>query len=384
MRELYIDCSTGAAGDMLAAALLELFEDKDDILRRLNALGIPGVEYAAEKVTKHSVAGTHLTVRYLGAEEGSAGPHERRGIEDIGAIIDGLSMPENVRKHVRRVYRMIAEAESEVHGLPVEQIHFHELGAMDAVADISAVCYMISRLNPDRITASPICTGFGEIKCAHGILPVPAPATAALLKDVPSFAGSIEGELCTPTGAALVKYFAADYSQAPLMTVHSRGCGMGKRDFPKLSAVRVSLGESEESIIELSCNVDDMSPEAVGFAIDELLRHGAPDAYYEAIGMKKNRPGLLLTCLCRESQRDEMVKLMFRHTTTLGIRETLCRRYVLRREEGTVETPYGAVRVKLSGGYGVQRKKAEFDDLKRLAQENDLTITELKELAENI
>lgn len=386
MRELFVDCSAGVAGDMLSAALLELFEDREGMLRKLNSLGIPGIEFKAERVRKHSVMGTQMKVRYLGIEEEDnvCTMREHRTLCDVSEIIDKLNMPQSVKNDVRSVYRMIADAEAEAHGCPVEHVHFHELGAMDAVADISAVCYMVSLLKPEHITASPVCTGFGEIQCAHGILPVPAPATAYILKDVPSFAGDTEGELCTPTGAALVKYLAQSFSEAPLMTVHSRGCGMGRRDFPMLSAVRVSLGDSEESIIELSCNVDDMSPEAVGFAIDELLRCGAPDAYYEAIGMKKNRPGLLLTCLCRESQRDEMVRLMFRHTTTLGIRETLCRRYVLRREQRIAETPFGAVRVKLSEGYGIERRKAEFDDLKRLARENDLTIDELKELAERM
>ena len=169
-------------------------------------------------------------------------------------------------------------------------------------------------------------------------------------------------------------------SNQPPMTAERVGLGMGKKDFPKLSAVRAVLGETEETIVELSCNVDDMSPEAVGFAIEELLRLGAPDAYYTPIGMKKNRPGVILTCLCRTEQRDEMVRAMFRHTTTLGIRETLCRRYVLRRGEEVRETPYGPVRVKRSEGYGVTREKAEFEDLKRIARDADLTLREALEL----
>ena len=164
------------------------------------------------------------------------------------------------------------------------------------------------------------------------------------------------------------------------MTAERIGYGMGKKDFPRLSAVRAVLGETEETIVELSCNVDDMSPEAVGFAIAELLRLGAPDAYYTPIGMKKNRPGVILTCLCREDQRDEMVRALFRHTTTLGIRETLCRRYVLRRAERMVETPYGPVRVKRSEGYGVEREKAEYDDLARIAREEGITLDEAREL----
>lgn len=384
MRELFIDCSTGLAGDMLCAALLELFDNPNEILEKLNGLGIPDVRFSAESVKKHSVTGTHLKVEYKGLEEeqGKQHHHCHNALTDINKIIDGLSMPEKIKADVKAVYDIVAKAEAQVHGCEMEHIHFHELGSMDAVADISAACFMLDALGVQHVSASPVCTGYGEIKCAHGVLPVPAPATAVILENIPSFAGDMEGELCTPTGAALIKYLAQDYNRAPAMTVQKIGYGMGKKDFPKLSAVRASVGESEESIVELCCNVDDMSPEAIGFAIDELLRHGAPDAYYEAIGMKKNRPGVLLTCLCRESQRDEMVSLIFKNTSTIGIRETLCRRYILKREQQIVTTPYGEVRVKVSEGYGVSRKKAEFDDLARISREEGIALDEIKEIAE--
>ena len=381
MKELYLDVSTGAAGDMISAALLELFPDRDAMVARLNAIGIPGVTFAAERAEKHSVIGTHLAVRWNGEEEGDGDHHSHhRHLADVTHIVSRLDLPETVKENVNAVYRSVAEAESAVHGEAVSEVHFHELGMMDAIADISAVCLMVHALGAERITASPVCTGYGEVRCAHGLLPVPAPATALLLKDLPSFAGDMEGELCTPTGAALVKHFAQTCGRQPLMTAERVGYGMGKKSFPKLSAVRAVLGTTEETIIELSCNVDDMSPEAVGFAIEELLRLGAPDAYYTPIGMKKNRPGVILTCLCREDQRDEMVRAIFRHTTTLGIRETLCRRYVLRRAERTVETPYGPVRVKRAEGYGVEREKAEYDDLKRIARDADMTLDEARGL----
>ena len=384
MKELFLDVSSGAAGDMLAAALLELFEDQNAVLARLNAIGIPGITYAAQPVQKHGISGTHLSVRYHGEEEGETLPHDHahRGIPEIREIVALLDLPEEVRAEVLAVYDGIAQAEAAVHGAPVEQIHFHELGAMDAVADISAVCLMMHLLGAEHITASPVCTGFGRVRCAHGLMSVPAPATALLLRGVPSFAGRQEGELCTPTGAALIRHFAQDFARQPVLTTERIGMGMGKKDFETLSCVRAVLGTAEESIIELCCNVDDMSPEAVGFAIEELLRLGAPDAWYTPVGMKKNRPGLILSCLCREEQRDEMVRAIFRHTTTLGIRETLCRRYVLRRAERTVETPYGPVRVKRSEGYGVTREKAEFDDLRRIARDAELTLAEARELIE--
>ena len=383
MKELYLDLTTGAAGDMISAALLELFDDRGAALARLNAIGVPGVEYAALPVTRSGVTGTRLEVRYHGEEEGSEPAHHAsRGLADVTEIVSKLNLPEEVRKAVLDVYRTIADAESAVHGEPANQIHFHELGMMDAIADISAAALLVHLLQVDHITVSPVCTGWGTVRCAHGLLPVPAPATAKLLEGLNCFAGETEGELCTPTGAALARHFAQAFGHQPPMTVLRSGVGMGKKEFSRLSAVQARLGETEEAILELSCNVDDMSPEAVGFAIEELLRLGAPDAYYTQIGMKKSRPGLILTCLCRAEQRDEMVRALFRHTTTLGIRETLCRRYVLRRETRTVETPYGPVRIKRSEGYGAEREKAEYDDLRRIARDADLTLDEARELIE--
>ena len=388
MRELFIDCSTGIAGDMLSAALIELCSDRIAVLRDLNNLGIPGVEYSLETIERYGITGSHLTVKYLGEEETQGYRHEHHhhthnGVKDIFGIIDALNMEACLKEKVRKVYELIAAAEAKVHGCDIEHIHFHELGTMDAVADISAACYLMHALGAERVTFSPVCTGYGSMVCSHGEMPIPAPATAELIKGIPSFAGDTEGELSTPTGTALAKCLASDFGGMPPMTVHAVGYGMGKKDFGKLSAVRAYLGESEETIIELCCNVDDMTPEAVGFAIDELLRSGAPDAYYEAIGMKKNRPGILLTCLCREQQRDEMVKLIFKHTTTIGIRETLCRRYVLKRSEKTINTQYGAVRIKCSEGYGIERKKAEYDDLARIARSNDLTLENVRDLVED-
>ena len=383
MRELYIDCSLGLAGDMLAAALLELFPDREAMVSRLNSLGIPDVEYALETVSRSSVTGSHLVVSYKGRQETGdrePSPHHHNGLEDINKLLESLNMPHRLRDRVKRVYAAIASAEAQVHGRPVAQVHFHELGAMDAVADISAVCYLIDALAPDRVAASPVCTGFGTVQCAHGVMPVPAPATAILLKGVESFAGETEGELCTPTGAALIGSLASSFGPMPPMSVEALGCGMGGKDFGRLSCVRVSLGVSLETIVELCCNVDDMSPEDVGFAIDRLLAQGAPDAYYQPLGMKKNRPGVLLTCLCREDQREEMLRLIFKHTTTLGVRETLCRRYVLKRREETVATEYGQVRLKLSQGYGVERRKAEYEDLARIARDRDLSLDQARSL----
>lgn len=385
MKQFYLDCSMGAAGDMLCAALLELHPQPETVVEQINALGLPGVRVAAERTRKCGIAGTHYAVTVYGEEETQDMRHHHHGsaVHDIAALIDGLDLPEKVKMDAKAVYDLVARAESRVHGCAVENIHFHELGTLDAVTDIVTCCLLLHELAPERITASPVCTGFGTVRCAHGVLPVPAPATAALLEGIPVYAGELQGELCTPTGAALLKHFVQDFGQMPAMTVSAAGYGMGSRDFERANCVRALLGDAEDDdeIIELKCNVDDMTPEAVGFAMQTLLDAGAPEVFTEAVGMKKNRPGLLLTCLCRPGQRDEMVRLLFRHTSTIGIRETVCRRYVLRRETGAVETPYGPVRVKTSEGYGVRRSKAEYDDLARIALENGLTLDEVRRLA---
>lgn len=383
MKQLYLDCGMGAAGDMLCAALLELHPHPQAVIDRINALGLPGVRVAAEQTQTCGVAGTHYAVTVHGEEETQDIHHHHGGaVRDIAALIDVLALPEPVKTDAKAVYALLAQAESRVHGCTVENIHFHELGTLDAVTDIVTCCLLLHELAPKRITASPVCTGFGTVRCAHGVLPVPAPSTAALLEGIPVCAGEIEAELCTPTGAALLKHFVQDFGQMPAMTVSAAGYGVGSRDFGRANCVRALLGDAEDGdgIIELTCNVDDMTPEAVGFAMQTLLDAGAPEVFTEAVGMKKNRPGIRLTCLCRPEQRDRMVRLMFRHTSTIGIRETVCRRYVLRRETGTVETPYGPVRIKTSAGYGVQRSKAEYDDLAHIASENGLTLDEARSL----
>lgn len=384
MKHLYLDCGMGAAGDMLCAALLELHPQPQELVARINALGLPGVHVAASRTQKCGIAGTHYAVTVHGVEETQELHHHHGGtVRDITALIDGLPLPEPVKTNAKAVYDLVAQAESRVHGCAVENIHFHELGTLDAVTDIVTCCLLLHELAPERISASPVCTGFGTVRCAHGVLPVPAPATAVLLEGIPVHAGEMEAELCTPTGAALLKHFVQDFGPMPDMTVSAVGYGMGSRDFARANCLRAMLGDAEsgDAIIELQCNVDDMTPEAVGFAMQTLLDAGAPEVFTEAVGMKKNRPGLLLTCLCRPAQRDEMVRLIFRHTSTIGIREAVCRRYVLRRASGTVETPYGPVRVKTSEGYGVRRSKAEYDDLARIATENGLTLDEARRLA---
>ena len=374
---LYLDCGMGAAGDMLTAALLELFEDRAAVVEELNGLGIPHVEFRAEPMEKCGLWGTHMQVLVHG-QEGEH--HHHAGMADIGRILDHLNAPEPVRRDAKAVYNLIARAESAVHGVTVEQVHFHEVGALDAVADVAAVCYLLNKLKPERILASPVHVGSGKVCCAHGILPVPAPATALLLQGVPVYGGSISGELCTPTGAALLKYFVTEFGNMPVMTVEQWGYGMGKKDFPAANCLRAALGREAghtDRIFELSCNLDDMTPEHIGFAMERLLEAGALDVYTQPIGMKKCRPGTMLTVLCHQEQRERLVQVLFANTTTLGIRESEHRRYILHRESETVETPYGPVEIKTASGYGVERSKPEYEDLARLARQTGKPLSEI-------
>ena len=383
MKTLYLDCGMGAAGDMLTAALLELLPDRDAFVEELNALGIPGVGFSAEKCEKCGILGTHMAVTVHGEEESDHPHHHYHGhLGDIRGIVSSLPIPTMVKLDILSVYEEIAQAESHVHGVPVEQIHFHEVGTMDAIADVTAVCLLLHRLAPDKIIVSPVHVGSGQVRCAHGILPVPAPATAYLLRGIPIYGGSIAGELCTPTGAALIKHFATEFGEMPVMMVSAIGYGMGKKDFPRANCVRALLGESEDPadvIVELRCNVDDMTGEAIGFALEQLLGSGALDAFTVPIGMKKSRPGVLITVLCREDRKDTMIRLLLKHTTTLGVREFPCQRYTLNRTVETVDTPYGPIRKKVSSGYGVRREKYEYEDLSKIAREQGLSIVELLE-----
>ena len=462
MKTLYIDCGMGAAGDMLTAALLELLPDKDGFVDELNALGIPGVKYVKEASVKCGIIGTHMRVTVDGAEEESHDHHDddhdhhhghdhedqdhhhdhgeydhhhdhenhdhhhhhhhHAAMGDVEHIVrDHLHLPVSVQDDVMAVYGLIAEAESHAHGVPVTEIHFHEVGTMDAIADVVAVCLLMEKLAPEKIVVSPIHVGSGQVRCAHGILPVPAPATAFILKDAPVYGGAIRGELCTPTGAALLKHFATEFGNVPVMNVNAIGYGMGKKDFEVANCVRTMLGETwtsarpgdekacepsrnvgdekvyepsrnvgdekvyepsrnvgDEKVYELSCNVDDMTGEEVGFAMERLFEAGARDVYTIPIGMKKNRPGILIRALCVQAQKEKLVEAMFKHTTTIGIRECELSRYVLNREIDHVDTPCGTIHRKTSSGYGVKREKLEFEDLAKIAREQGISLWEAR------
>lgn len=414
MKTLYLECGMGAAGDMLLSALYELLPEKEDFLKTMNGLGLPGVHVEAVPTQTCGISGTRMRVTVDGREEGhdhhhhnhdhhhicetaqepphccehehdshghdhdhgEGHSHHHASLPHITEVIAGLPLSEGVKKNALEVYSRVAGAESQVHGCPVDQIHFHEVGALDAVADITGVCLALSLLAPDRIAASPVRTGYGHVHCAHGILPVPAPATAILLEGIPTYAGDLEGELCTPTGAALLGQFVQSYGVRPAMTVRQVGYGIGGREFPAANCVRAFWGTdtagANDIVSELTCNLDDMTGEAVAFACESLLEAGALDVFTVPASMKKGRPGVILTALCREEREAELAALILKHTTTNGVR--ICRkvRYILKPGTRTTSTAYGQIAVKTAEGYGVRREKPEYDAVAEAARKYDV------------
>ena len=417
MKTLYLECGMGAAGDMLTAALLELTEDRQAFVDQMNALSLPGVRVCAEPAVKCGITGTHMKVTVNGMEEEAGDDHHHghdhdhdhhhhehehghdhhdhhhdhehdhhhthhhASVGEINVLIDSLPVSDRVKADAKAVYALIAEAESKVHGRPVTEIHFHEVGTMDAVADVVGVCLLMEQLAPEQVIASPVHTGSGHVHCAHGILPVPAPATALILEGIPSYSAGVKGELCTPTGAALLKHFVSRFGDRPVMSVSAVGYGMGKKDFDRANCLRAFLGESEgerEQITKLECNLDDMTGEDIGFATEQLLAAGARDVFTQPVYMKKNRPGILLSVICLPEEADRLAEVMMKHTTTLGIRRQDMSRYALRRRVETVSTAHGEVRVKRAAGMGAERVKPEYEDLAAIAREKGLSLNEVR------
>ncbi len=417
MKTLYLECAMGASGDMLAGALLELIPDSADFCNKLNDIGLDDVRFSAEKSLKCGITGTKFKVFVHGEEEQSidapdrphthddahshshahthshsrehshehehSHSHEHSSFADIKKRIAALKVSDKVKTDVEAVYALIAEAESYVHNTSIDHIHFHETGTADALADITAVCMLIDKLAPDTIIASSVNVGSGHVHCAHGILPVPAPAAARILQNIPIYAGTIQGELCTPTGAALLAHFAASFEPLPQMRISAIGYGMGSKDFAQANCLRAFLGESTdaaentEQIIELSCNIDDMSGESLAFAAEILFENGALDVFTTPIGMKKSRPAVMLSCLCLPGDTSRMVHLILRHTGTLGVREKSCLRHKLPRTEKTVQTAYGSVRIKTAQGNGIKKSKIEYEDAARIARSQNIPLADV-------
>lgn len=391
----------GAAGDMLMSALYELLEDKQGFLDVMNGLGLPGVKVEAQQRKTCGIAGTHMSVTVYGEEEtehvaGEDHPHghgndhhhdhhvhgEGHGGHHhatpghIAELIGSMDLPEEVKTNACAVYVEIARAEAKAHSCSVSDVHFHEVGALDAVADVTGVCYAMYLLGAERILVSPVHVGSGTVRCAHGVMPVPAPATANILEGVPVYGGSVKGELCTPTGAALLKHFADSFGPMPVMITERTGIGIGTKTFEQANCIRVFLGETGEKgngeITELVCNIDDMTPEALAYACSRLLEQGALDVYTVAGTMKKGRPGHVLIALCRPEDEGKIARHILEETTTNGLRVRRCGKYFLTPGAERVQTCWGEVRVKTAEGFGIIHAKPEYEDVAGLARENRL------------
>lgn len=419
MKTLYLECNMGASGDMLMGALYELLPDsaKDAFMKNMNSLFPNQLMLKAAPAEKCGIWGTKMNVVILGQEEPSpeedshhhASSHPEKDTRHLHTSypemleqIGRLPVSASVKEHAQAVYTIIGNAESAAHHTDISQIHFHEVGTLDAIMDVIGCCLLLELLNPEQIIASPIHVGSGSVRCAHGILPVPAPATAEILRDVPIYGGSVDGELCTPTGAALLKHFASQFTPMPPMTVEQTGYGMGTKDFDTANCLRAFWGNlsilpvpaprqlpgypaaaavrsdnekethpdyyteqfhSLDQILELSCNLDDMTPETISYATNLLRDAGALDVYTTPINMKKDRPGILLTVLCNVTEESRFSRLLLTHTATRGIRIQPCYRRTLDAQFRKISTVYGEITIKISTGYGITKCKPEYEDV---------------------
>lgn len=424
MRTLYFDCFSGASGDMILGALIDAGADFEKIREGLAKLDMGGYTLGVKKVNKHGVMASQFLVHIEGDQHGHHGhahahhhehPHEHghehghdhghghhhgtkhehahshahdahshqphRHLKDIETLIHKADLPEDVKTASLKTFRRIGECEAEIHGTTLDKIHFHEVGAIDSIVDIVGAHLALRQLKPDRIVASPLHVGTGTVKCAHGVMPVPAPATALLLRGAPSYGGEVQGELVTPTGVALITQWAHAYGPLPEMTVAAVGVGSGTKDLPdRPNVLRVFVGESAgaapktETIVVVEANLDDMNPELYPPLITALLESGARDAFLTPIVGKKGRPGHLVTVLADESKLDAMTRVLFANTTTLGLRMRREDRICLERSWKTARTPWGDVRVKIGEMNGtITVASPEFEDCARVAHESGVT-----------
>ncbi|HEY6190161.1 MAG TPA: nickel pincer cofactor biosynthesis protein LarC [Pyrinomonadaceae bacterium] len=350
MRILYFDCFAGASGDMILGALVGVGVDPHALTEQLALLDISGYEVEFDTTDRSGISATRAHVR-TGRE------HAHRHLGDILKIINDSRLDKRVKERASSIFTRLAEAEARVHNLPIERIHFHEVGALDAIVDVVGACIGFELLGVERFVSSPLHVGSGMVEMAHGRFPVPPPAVAELVKDAPVYATEIKGELLTPTGAAIISsVVAGSYGPLPKMKIAATGYGAGGREYENFpNVLRLMLGEGAESVAQvderllmIESNIDDMSPQLFGYVMEKALAGGALDCFLTPVQMKKNRPGVLIQILCHPSMRDAMCELLFTETTTLGVRSYEVERRALERETARVETPYGPIDVKVA------------------------------------
>ncbi len=395
MKTLYIECGMGIAGDMLAASLLELV-DKEAMLAKINAVFSGIAEVRATSTKKCGIVGTHFEVQ-IGEHKEVEGTHhhehhhhhEHSTLQSINKKISDLAISPKAKKDAEAIYLAIAAAESKVHDSSIEKIHFHEVGDIDAMVDIVSCTMIMEELGAEKIVASAIAVGSGYVKCQHGVLPVPAPATSLLLTGIPTYNDGIKGELCTPTGAALIAHYATSFGEKPTMVVEKIGYGMGTKDFERANCVRAYLGETDSnneckyiagSVTEINFNVDDMTGEDMAYATEVLLKAGAREVFTTAVMGKKSRMGQLITVICDSGKEDKYIDLIFKHTSTIGVRYSTVKRQMLERNIKSVNSEFGAVRCKVSGNMDTQKSKFEYDDIVAIAEKTGLSLQQIKDI----
>jgi uncharacterized protein (TIGR00299 family) protein len=387
-RLLYFDCFSGISGDMTLGALIDAGLPLGELKRALGSLAVAGYDISTKRVLRAGVSATQFVVHEHQHDHDHHHPH--RHLAAIFTLIDGSALSPAGRDRAKQLFQRLAEAEASIHQMPIEKVHLHEVGALDSIIDIVGAVFGLEWFGADRIVASALNVGGGMVDTAHGHFPVPAPATVKLLGDAPIYGGSVQQELVTPTGALIVSSYASSFGPIPRMTVEHVGYGAGGRDIPSTpNVLRVVVGRAEgeghaqaERVSVIECEIDDMNPQIFGVAMDRLYAAGALDVFYVSVQMKKNRPGTLLTVVAPPERRAALADVIFRETTTIGLRHYDVDRECLRREIVNVETPIGAVRFKVAWRDGrIINAVPEFDDCVRLATAHNLSVKDVQALA---
>lgn len=382
MRILYYDCFAGISGDMNLGALIDLGVDSNHLISELEKLNIPGFHLEVKKDQRRGITGTKADVIIENQEN-----EKHRHLRHVEEIVNGSLLADHVKANALKIFDLIAVAEAKIHNIPKERVHFHEVGALDSIADIVGAAICLDYLKVDKVMSSSIQLGGGMVKCAHGIMPVPAPATAEIVVNVPVKTGLVNHEATTPTGAAILVATVIEFTDKIKYPITKTGYGIGNRDSEVPNVLRVFLCEdvenvkdvSTENAIVLESNIDDMNPEHYDFILEQLFKAGASDAWLAPVIMKKSRPAVTLSVLCREELQDKMKEIIFSHSTSIGIRENKVNKNMLRREESTIETSFGEVRIKKSFFNGkMVRSKPELEDCKKLADKHQVTISDIE------
>ena len=404
MKTLYFDCSSGISGNMVLGALAEIIGDEQYLIKELKKLNTDGYKIEISKKVKNGITGTYINVIVDGKDEyghehhiheheehhnGSEqhNHHEHRNLADVNKIIEESSFNEKVKDLAKRIFLRVAKAESKVHNKSLEEVHFHEVGAIDSIVDIVGTAILIDKINPDKIISSIVNDGYGFIECAHGTMYVPVPATSEIFanSNVKFRQIDIDTELVTPTGAAIIAELAEEFVNLPAMTTEKIGWGAGSKDLKIPNVLKVYYGdmqESNENFVVMETNVDDCSGEILGYTSEKLFKNGALDVFYTPIFMKKNRPAYKLTVACRKEDMFKLQNIMFRETTTIGIRYRFESRTELGREFEEIDTKYGKLKVKKVTNNGETYIYPEYESMKELAEKNNIPLKELYKLNE--